>query len=72
MVTPMHTNRKLGPTLLEEADNVFVLDPDSLPLIRRDSKPWQIQQERNLCYIAATRAKRVLTFEGRIPSIFRS
>ena len=53
-----------------EADNVFVLDPDSLPLIRRDSKPWQRQQESNLVYIAATRAKRVLTFEDRIPSIF--
>jgi superfamily I DNA/RNA helicase len=52
-----------------EADNLFVLDPGSLPLIRRDSKKWQRIQERNLVYIAATRAKRVLTFEERIPQI---
>lgn len=50
-----------------EADNVFVLDPGSLPLIRRDSKPWQRIQEYNLIYIAITRAKRVLTFEDFIP-----
>lgn len=53
-----------------EADNVFILDPDSLPLRRKKQKQWQVQQESNLCYIAATRAKRVLTFEDRIPSIF--
>lgn len=53
-----------------EADRVFVLDPDSLPLIRRDSRSWQIVQEKNLCYIAATRAKRVLTFQDQVPSIF--
>src|SRR5262249_472336 len=27
-----------------EVERVFVLDPDSLPLVRRDSMPWQIQQ----------------------------
>lgn len=53
-----------------EADRVFVLDPQSLPLIRRNSQPWETQQERHLCYIAATRAKSVLTFEDRLPSIF--
>lgn len=53
-----------------EAGTVFVLDPDSLPLVRRDSKPWQRVQERNLCYIAATRSKRRLVFEERIPSIY--
>lgn len=52
-----------------EADNVFVLDPGSLPLVRKDQKPWQRQQERHLVYIAATRAKRTLTFEGHIPEI---
>ncbi len=54
-----------------EAERVFVLDPDSLPMIRRDSKAWQLAQEKNLAYIAATRSKRLLTFEGRVPSIFR-
>jgi DNA helicase-2/ATP-dependent DNA helicase PcrA len=52
-----------------EADTVYVLDPDSLPLIRRDSKSWQRTQERNLVYIAATRAKRSLVFETRVPTI---
>lgn len=52
-----------------EADNVFVLDPGSLPLVRRDSKAWQRTQERNLVYIAVTRAKRVLTFQDRLPTI---
>lgn len=55
-----------------EAERVFVLDPSSLPLIRRDSKAWERQQEKNLCYIAATRSKRVLIFEDHLPSIFRS
>jgi DNA helicase-2/ATP-dependent DNA helicase PcrA len=53
-----------------EARRVYVLDPDSLPLIRRDSKAWEIKQERNLCYIAATRAKAELVFEDRVPSIY--
>ena len=53
-----------------EADNVFVLDPGNLPLRTKRQKPWQVVQEKNLCYIAATRAKRVLTFEDRIPAIF--
>jgi len=55
-----------------EADRVFVLDPASLPLIRRDSRPWERIQERNLCYIAATRSKHVLVFEDEVPAIFRS
>lgn len=54
-----------------EADTVYVLDPASLPLIRRDSKPWQRVQEHNLCYIAATRAKQSLIFENEIPGIFQ-
>lgn len=53
-----------------EADNVFVLDPESLPLIRRDSKPWQIVQEKNLAYVAVTRSKRRLIFEDHLPSLF--
>jgi DNA helicase-2/ATP-dependent DNA helicase PcrA len=53
-----------------EADTVFVLDPASLPLARRDSKPWEQTQERNICYIAATRSKRRLVFEDSIPNIY--
>lgn len=54
-----------------EADRVFVLDPASLPLIRRDSKDWERQQEKNLCYVACTRAKHELVFQDRVPEIFR-
>lgn len=53
-----------------EADNVWVLDPRSLPLVRRDSKPWELRQERHLAYIAATRAKQRLVFQDHVPSIF--
>jgi DNA helicase-2/ATP-dependent DNA helicase PcrA len=53
-----------------EANTVFVLDTKSLPLARRKQKPWEAQQERNLCYIAVTRAKKVLTFQDQAPSIF--
>lgn len=53
-----------------EADTVYVLDPRSLPLVRRDSKPWQITQEHNLAYIAATRSKHALVFQDFVPAIF--
>jgi DNA helicase-2/ATP-dependent DNA helicase PcrA len=53
-----------------EAETVYVLDPKSLPLVRRDSRPWERVQERNICYIAATRSKRSLVFEGEVPAIF--
>jgi DNA helicase-2/ATP-dependent DNA helicase PcrA len=33
------------------------------------SRPWEIQQERNLAYVAVTRAKKSLTFAGPIPAL---
>ncbi len=54
-----------------EAGTVYILDPATLPLIRRDSQDWQKQQERNICYIACTRSKHTLVFEDEIPLIFR-
>jgi len=44
-----------------EADNVFLLRPDLLPhpMARTD---WSIEQEKNLKYVALTRAKQELTF----------
>lgn len=45
-----------------EADSVFILRPDLLPLQRRKQQPWEKQQERNLQYVAYTRAKQRLTF----------
>lgn len=53
-----------------EADRVFVLDPDSMPLILPDSLPWERQQEKNIAYVAATRSKREMYFQDRIPTLF--
>ncbi|MCC6419515.1 MAG: ATP-dependent helicase [Gemmataceae bacterium] len=53
-----------------EADTVYVLDPSSLPLRRKNPKPWETRQELNLAYVAVTRAKRTLVFEDHVPSIF--
>ena len=45
-----------------EADNVWIIVPDKLPLRFKGQKAWEYQQELNLCYVAYTRAKKVLTF----------
>jgi len=42
-----------------EADRVFWLDRAGCPA-NWSSKPWQVQQEKNLCYVATTRAKKAL------------
>lgn len=42
-----------------EADNVFWLNASQCPA-QWAKQPWQQQQERNLCYVAATRAKKSL------------
>jgi DNA helicase-2/ATP-dependent DNA helicase PcrA len=40
-----------------EAERVFIIDPDSLPLTGRPNMTsWQMEQERNLAYVAYTRA----------------
>ena len=51
-----------------ERDHILVLRPDLLP------GPWakdreDMQQERNVAYVCATRARRRLTFAGPIPAI---
>ena len=45
-----------------EADNVAILLPNKLPLVYKGQKPWEYEQEKNLEYVAYTRAKKVLTF----------
>lgn len=45
-----------------EADNVFIIALDKLPLKKAMKNPVQAQQELNLCYVAYTRAKRALYF----------
>lgn len=44
-----------------EADRVFILDRDLLPL-KSAKQAWQIKQENNLLYVALTRAKKELYF----------
>jgi len=44
-----------------EAPRVVVLDPRRMPA-RGARAEWEIQQERNLCYVAYTRARETLVF----------
>lgn len=44
-----------------EADRVFIIRPDLLPM--QTAKPWQAVQEKNLVYVAYTRAKLDLIFD---------
>ena len=43
-----------------EADNVFIVLPNKLPLTWKGQLDWQFQQEKNLEYVAYTRAKKSL------------
>lgn len=45
-----------------EADNVFILLPDCLPMITKNQKNWEFEQEMNLKYVAITRAKKNLYY----------
>ncbi|MDA3779298.1 MAG: UvrD-helicase domain-containing protein [Bacteroidales bacterium] len=44
-----------------EANRVFIIRPDLLPM--KTAKPWQYAQEKNLEYVAYTRAKLDLIFD---------
>ena len=44
-----------------EANRVFIIRPDLLPM--NTVKPWQFIQEKNLVYVAYTRAKLDLIFD---------
>lgn len=46
----------------DEAERVFILRPDKLPLHWSGQTPDETQQERNLWYVALTRSKKVLVF----------
>ena len=43
-----------------EADRVLILDPDRIEITRKGMLDWQREQERNLHYVALTRAKKSL------------
>ena len=45
-----------------ESNNVWIVVPNKLPLRFKGQQDWEYQQELNLCYVAYTRAKKVLTF----------
>jgi DNA helicase II / ATP-dependent DNA helicase PcrA len=45
-----------------ENDRVFIIHPEKLPLVRKGMKDWEIEQEKNLQYVAYTRAKKLLGF----------
>jgi superfamily I DNA/RNA helicase len=45
-----------------EADNVYIIDIDNMPMRYPKQKEWEKIQENNLCYVAYTRAKNRLGF----------
>jgi len=45
-----------------EAERVFILAPEKMPLRYKSMLPWQMEQEDNLRYVAWTRTKRDLIF----------
>lgn len=46
-----------------EADRVFIVRPDLLPM-KKGKKAWEFQQEKNLKYVAITRAKKELIYDN--------
>lgn len=47
-----------------EAERVFIVRPDLLPM-KRVQKAWEMQQEKNLTYVAITRAKKELIYDNK-------
>jgi len=45
-----------------EADTVYIIRPDQLPLVRKGQQEWELEQEMNLKYVALTRSKNRLVF----------
>ena len=45
-----------------EANRVMILLPEKLPMVWKNQKPWQLEQEINLKYVAITRARKELIF----------
>lgn len=45
-----------------EADDVYILHEGKMPLRWEGQRPWQLEQEWNIRYVALTRAKSALTF----------
>ena len=54
-----------------EADNVYILQPSLMPS-KLASKEWEKKTERNLIYVAYTRAKKTLNFMKEDPHAYRT
>jgi superfamily I DNA/RNA helicase len=47
-----------------EAERIFILEPTKLPAIWEKQQSWQLEQEKNLLYVAITRSKEFLCILG--------
>lgn len=47
-----------------EAERIFIIHPEHLPLVWKDQLNWQFEQELNLLYVMLTRAKKELFIVG--------
>ena len=47
-----------------EAERVFLLRPEDMPLVWKGQLLWQLEQEHNLIYVALTRSKQALFIVG--------
>jgi DNA helicase-2/ATP-dependent DNA helicase PcrA len=52
-----------------EADRIIIVEPECMPMISKKTKSWEIQQEKNILYVALTRAKSELYFAGPQPAV---
>lgn len=55
-----------------EANRVFILYPNQMPARRKNQQPWEATQEKNILYVALTRARKTMymvfsdeTYEAR-------
>jgi DNA helicase-2/ATP-dependent DNA helicase PcrA len=54
-----------------EADRVFILEPWALPLSHEWLQPWEVQQERNVVYVALTRSRKDLYLCGDLSPLLQ-
>ena len=47
-----------------EADNVYILSPNKMPLVWKNQQAWEAEQEMNIKYVAVTRALKKLIWVG--------
>ena len=52
-----------------EADETFLLKPDKMPLVWKDQRPDEYEQELNILYVALTRSKNKMTVVGELSPI---